>query len=237
MCKKKAAAHIEMVISFGLFLLFVFLMLVYIRPIRNQGIGDVLLNTVYTGIRENASTSLIKVPLSVNVQVPCFIVPNQFDTMSASNILVKDTSENALKFRLHDNSKNISIESSTKNFYYIYYSNDTFTSQTLTSLCPMLNSSQYFFSSASIYNALSKGKLEVLKAQYADNYDSLKNQLHFPFNYQFTLEINSLLTGQQLIAMTRSKPKGVEIDAMQLPVEVLDNNGYIIKAIMVIQVW
>lgn len=244
MFKKGAGSHIEMVISFGMFLLFVFLMLVYIRPIRNQGIGNVLIDSLYSGIKENASVIFLRIPLAVNNEpLPCFIVPNPFDVdvLTESRVLVKDSSENSLKFRLQNikdgKFDNISIEGSSKNLYYLYYSNETFNSQTLVPTCPKLNSTNYSFSTITVFNALSKKRLQALAAQYTDNYELLKTQFHFPQNYDFVITVNTLLTNQQIISMSRNKPKGVEVNAIQIPVEVLDENGLILKAIINIQVW
>ena len=52
---KKSASHIEMAISFGLFTVFVFFLIFYLRPVRNQSIGDVLVDAIEAGIKQETS--------------------------------------------------------------------------------------------------------------------------------------------------------------------------------------
>lgn len=233
---KKAASHIEMVISFVMFALFVFFLLIYLNPIRNQNISGVLLDAIERNIEENASINLIEIPLSLKGSADlCFLLPNPFDTTNPQNIFAKDSNGTVLKFALDGG--NIKIEKKI-NFYYLYYGDAVFNTLPLELIsCTILNSSDYVYTAPRIYDLFFMPRIEGIKDDYTTDYYKLREEFNFPLNYDFAINITDSTTMQSVISMSIKKPEKMEILAREFPIEILYSDGKIINAVMNIQVW
>ena len=234
---KKAVSHIEMAISFAIFVMFVFFMLFYLKPIRNQNISDVLIDAIMNGLENRAKSQLIEIPVNLKVSVAedCFSIRNPFNTTNTENLFVKDKNSKLLKFTL--TGENISIEKS-EDFYYIFFSSETFESTVPSFVsCRELNESEYVFGAAKTYELFSISQLESIQQDYINNYDELKNEFRFPVNYDFNIKITLLATKQDLFTMETTKPEKVEVIAREIPIEILNHDGSILNAILNIQVW
>lgn len=234
--KKRAMAHIEMAISFGMFALFTFWLIVYLNPIRNQNISNVLIDTIENEIITNTSIELLEVPVNTVVLGPCIKIKNPFNTTTEESVFVKDAYDNLIRFKFPD-TQNISIATSG-NFYKIYYANTQFNSLALGSEpCVSLNSSQFNYTSTRLSSPLLISRLEVIKWSYDNNYDWLKEQFNLPRISDFSINITNLATRQNLFEMKKKKPRRVEVIAKEIPVEIIQRDGSMLKAIMNIQVW
>jgi hypothetical protein len=234
--QKRAVSHIEMAVSFGIFAMFTLWLMIYLNPIRNQDISNVLIDTVEDAIIQNTTISLLEAPVSAQASSFCFKINNTFGTTDRTKIFLRDANDKVLKFDIPD-PQNISIETSG-NFYHLYYADAQFTSPSLGGMpCLSLNSSQYNYTSTRMDSPLLLSRLTILKQLYDTEYNELKEELHFPVNSDFSIVINNLVTQQVVIQMQTSKPKKVEILAREIPVEIIYSDGEIIKAIMNIQAW
>ena len=235
--KKRGIAHIEMAISFGMFALFTFWLIVYLNPVKNQNISNVLIDTVERGIIRNASIDVASVP--VNAIAPaaatCFKIKNPFNTTNTSNMFIRDVNDKLLKFSFPE-SGNISIEKSGI-FYRLYYGDATFNPPSLSGTCPALNSSQMNYTSARVSTPLFIARLEYIKWLYENDYDALKDSFSFPHSSDFNINITNLLTKQNLFEMKRAKPQRVDVVARELHVEIIQRDGSMIRSMMNLQVW
>lgn len=236
--KKRAVSHIEMVISFGIFALFTFWLIVFLNPVRNQNISTVLMDTIQKSIIANATLEVLEVPATVQPTPICFTINNPFDTLSRDNIVVTDANGAPLQFDLVDSqSANISI-GTNGNFYRISYAITQFTSSSLGGAsCPYLAPSQFAYTSTRTYTPLFIPRLERIKDLYDQDYEQLKEELNLPRIADFSINITNLETHQNLFEMSKTKPKKVEVIAREVPIEVMLRDGSIIKSIMNIQVW
>jgi hypothetical protein len=235
--EKKAVSHIEMAISFGMFILFVFFLLVYLKPIRTQNISDVLIDAVITGLEKNATIQLIElsVTLKASVAEDCFSITNPFATTNPRNMFIKDENDNLLKFTFDND--NIKIEKSG-NFYYIFFAEETFDPvSSPTEPCTSLNTSDYEYAASKTYELFSSSKLEEIVQNYSNNYEELKKSFNFPVNYDFTVKIMLMTTKQEIFSMERAKPEKVEVVAQEVPMEILQRDGSILRTIANVQVW
>jgi len=236
MTGKKAQGHIEMVISFVMFALFVFFLLVYLNPIKNQNISDVLIDAVERSIEGNASIQLIEMPLDLKGSADlCFSLPNPFNTTNPKNIIVRDSNGTVMKFALEGENMNIEKK---KKFYYLYYGNTAFNTLPLGLIsCTVLNSSDYIFGASRIYNLYYMPRMEGIKDAYTSDYNKLREDFNFPGGYDFAVNVTDSATMQTVLTMAVKKPEKVEVLAREVPIELLYDDGRLIKAVINIQVW
>jgi hypothetical protein len=232
--KKRGMAHLEMAISFGLFALFTFWLILYLNPIRNQNISNVLIDSIQRNVLENTSISVIEIPVSVNAPSSCFRLQNPFDTDERTNIFVEDEGGSPLDFAILPGKIEIENQGS---FYRLYYAEVNFDSIALSSTCPDLNATQFSYMSTRMISPLYIVRIEDLYNRYYSDYPDLKEQFNYPANSDFALNITNLLTKQSLFDMKMSKPSRVEVIAREIPIEIMQRDGSMIKAIMSLQVW
>ena len=145
MKSRKAVSHIEMVASFVMFSLFVFFLLIFLNPVRNQNISDVLIDAVERAIESNVSIQLIELPINLKTGVEnCFSLPNPFNKSERSNILAKESGGRVLKSSLSGDKLSIEKSLSAGSFYYLYFSDVLFETAPLEMIfCTELNASGY----------------------------------------------------------------------------------------------
>lgn len=233
---KNAVSHIEMVISFTMFALFVFFLLVYLNPVRNQNISDVLLDAIQNSLEENATLQIIELPFSLKTGVEfCFSLTNPFNTSDSRNIIAKDYNGNVVKFSLSGD--NIRIEENG-DFYYLYFANALFSILPLEAIqCTQLNATQYGYAASRTYEVLLMQRLQGIENRYTNDYNGLREDFNFPSGYDFAVNITNSETKQNILSMRAKKPEKVEVIAREVPVEILYEDGRIAKANMNIQVW
>lgn len=233
---KKAANHIEMVISFVMFALFVFFLLVYLNPVRNQNISNVLLDAIQNSIEKNATIQLIELPLNLKTGIDiCFSMLNPFNTSDSRNIFVKDYNGKILKFSLSGD--NINAEKSGS-FYYFYFADSIFSIPSLEAiLCTQLADSDYDFAASRTYDIFFLPKLQGIKNTYNADYNRLREDFNFPLGYDFAVNITDVVTRQDILSMGVKKPARVEVIAREVPAEILYNDGSRVEAVINIQVW
>ncbi len=225
-----------MVISFTMFALFVFFLLIYLNPVKNQTISTVLLDAIENSIEENATIQIIELPLNLKMVVQfCFSLPNPFNTLDPRNIIVKDYDGDVIKFSLDGD--NINIEKK-ENFYYLYFANALFSTLPLEPIqCTQLNSSQYTYAASRVYKVFLMQRMRGIENRYMNDYKGLCEEFNFPIGYDFAVNVTDSMTKQNILNMRTKKPEKVEVIARELPIEILYENGKIVKASMNIQVW
>lgn len=235
---KRAVSHIEMAISFAMFVMFVFFLLFYLKPTRSQNISEVMMDAVANGLEKNGTVQLIEIPLTLKAAVAenCFTLENPYEASSINYMFVRDEDEKALKFSFSGD--DINIEKS-REFYYLFFSEDgEFESMGLPSPpCMVLNEGDYEYAAAKTYKLFSLPRLEAIKQRYDYNYLKLKEDFNYPPNYDFAIKITLLATQQSILSMESNKPEKVEVIAREMPIEILQRDGSILRAIVNIQVW
>ena len=242
---KKAISHLEMIISFTVFFIFVAFLLVYLNPLKYQNISNVLITAVEDGIAETSLLHLVEVPLTISSSVSgnCIEVPIEsiFIEKNPQNFLVKDNFDRTAKFALTvmGDKINISIENMNSQLYYIYSSSEQISSDSsrLSDISDCFLPSQYEFTNPTIHDIYSQKKLKAIQDNYNRDYEGLKKAFNFPVSSDFSVNITEIATKTSIVSMNRAKSKGVEVKAIELPIEILKEEGTTTKAIMNIQVW
>lgn len=246
--RKKGVSHLEMILSFAIFVAFVFFLLFYLNPIKKLNLNKVLLDIVQNRVLENASVKLIETPLiitaiSIDIDKQCFSINNPFNTslVSTENLLVKDSNYALLSYDI--SADKIEIQKSSGKIYYFYLSPEGIFIGSGGGLsdCQELSREvgDYSISNPREIEIYSYDKIKSLKEKYEDDYLKFKNEFRFPINSDFAIFIKDAAAKNNIpeLEMSVKKPENVEVSAVEIPVEIIKNDGTILKAIANIRVW
>lgn len=257
---KKAIGHIEMIVSFTIFLVFALFVFSFLNPVKEIDISSSLLSAVESGV-ENYSTTLLELPVIVDEGVDlsgCFKIGSPFTSTVHNNIFVKNTNGDIEGFKaeasgcISPNSDPIGCisirpKSALERVYYIYDIKDgEINSPVISCSAGQLSTGLYEFSIPRVrmiyLNSTSGEKtLDNLRFNYENNYDNLKDNFNFPKESDFAVIIKKQDTNLIKMELSKEKPKKVVVKAREIPITILEktSSGEIIEvqADMSIQVW
>ena len=239
---KKAVSHLEMIMSFAIFIIFIIFLFAYLPPVQKPGLSDVLLDSLQFNIQNQSAINLLEIPAiipsgticastCINIESP-IQGPGSSDS---SHIFVKD--ENSIiPFRLE--SENISMHKSGS-IYYIYYSNETdFSGTNKDDLQDTpCGTCTYTFSAPRIYAIYDIQKLKSLAARAKDNYADLKMQFGFLASSDFIFKLRDSADNVVLTSSSKEPPFKISVKARDIPVEYLNESGAMQKGTLNIRVW
>lgn len=183
MGKKGAALHIEMVLSFILFVGFIMFVLLYIKPYNQTPLPDSIVTGVHDLFESYVSTNLTTMFLHSNSS-GCFSI-NLANIDLNSGSVVRNISGQLVPSFLSGNKINIQ---SSENFFRIYLSPDLTPSSSIS--CALLPSTNYSIGSSDKTTLISYLKLQQIRQEYENNYNILKQELNVPDRFDFTISAN-----------------------------------------------
>jgi len=231
--KRKGSANVEIVLASVIFISFIVFMLIYLKPFKSSPVETSALKVAEAKIFENISTDLnevsLKLPVgSVQILPPCSAVSLNIPKPT------RITDQNGNYVETKRIPGKLYFKSSSGTFFTIYYS-DEFEEIPLqdTSLCAEVV--DYKLGVIKPYKKVSSSRLEQLFQNYDLNYGSLKS--YFGLESDFNIIVNERNGTQISPEFQKSKASGVEVFAKEIPIEILEKNGEIVPATMILQVW
>lgn len=242
MKNRKGASHVEIMISFALFLSLLAVIFLFLKPLKEPTLSNVFLDIVSESLKKDTEIALATLPFSIQVEnIPeCFSIDNPLDMseLRRENIFLK-SNDQTLSFRVNNERLSIQYSRVSGSIYYIYFSFDeTFNSEELgVGGCTQLDRSNVKFSAPRADKLISFKKLEELKTRYEDDYETLKRDWGISKgDFSITVFIND----EEVLSMEKDIPEGKDIFARQLSKRVLINTGNQIeikRARILIKVW
>jgi len=224
--RKKGQGHIEMIMSFTLFLGFIITMLVFFRPaVKSRG---VTLTLVEGNIIENLSTQVYF--FSVKASNPnCFCFSNPYE--AEGNVIIFDSSANVLGGWVSGD--RICIERSSSNFFYVYMS-DEFKSSSGTCNNVITVDAENDVGLLRTITAVSNSSLWNFKQEYDQNYTKLQERMGMSYDFRFIV-FNS--EHEQVMELQRKIPLGKPVYSRDKPVEIVYENGEVEESIIRFYAW
>ena len=219
--------HIEVILSFVIFISFLVFILIFLNPIKKISKDSSSLEFTESKILDYLSANLTSVSLILNssfssVQGACLY----FNLKLEDNIIVKE-SDGAEK-----DGDYVYFNYSGNKFYKIYSSIELVEKNFEISNCRKLNGSEYNLGVINTKKIILDSKLNQLIKDY-NNYEILKNS--FSINNEFSIIIKR--ENQYLFKLEKFKPNSVEVIAKEIPIEVLNENAEINTYTMQIITW
>ena len=234
---KKGVSHLEIILSFIIFLGFLIFLLAIFRPTSFSKDTDSDLNILEESIQSQISTPLAFITLNLNDDVEiqeCFFINYELDIIN--NVIVKNKDGNIVNAETDEENKRIYIDSSNEKFFYLYFSEKLEEKEFIKDSCIEIDSSNYHLGLYRNYNLTSYEKLEDLREEYNNDYENLKNQLGVPTTKEFAFVVRETLGNDIIVARKRTEGP-VNIISRDVTIQILYNNGTFGYGILNIQTW
>jgi hypothetical protein len=242
--RKGASGHIEVIISFTIFLAFVTFLLIFVNPIEKTKETNHYIDITEKTLMENIETDLTSFSITIEPAVissvtGCFC----FDYPVPDKVAAED--EDGIKTNAGTFPGNYvcvnpaqTAGGSNKKHYKIHFSPE-FAESTGGCTGPggdfILGSSDYALGVRNEYKKVSKSQLLWINTSYNSNYHNLRaTELNLKNNFNIVVKS---LDGENLVYGKIKEPKEINIMAKEIPIEILDEHGRITPAIINLQVW
>lgn len=229
----KRGSHVEVIISFIIFVTFIIFLFSILQPSINsqkdkKNIFDSIERGIVDDIISNMTLATVKLgSLPENCgSLTSFIS----DLEIGNNIIVKDDMGKTVNSSVSGNSLQINRESTTDTFFKIYYS-EKFDELDENSACTgitynlgLTKTSEYIF----------EAKVIDLIEQYED-YETLKSDLKIPENVNFGYGIK--LSNGTTFETHKEENLSVNIYIRETPIEYVDLDGNILAGYIKTKIW
>lgn len=236
MIKDKRGAHIEIIISFAVFVTFLIFIYYIVNPvIMEPSDKEYLLNNVKTKIKDDTSSILRYDTINVKKEpVYCFAI----EEYKSNRVKIKDEDGQSITAQL-EYGLGLLINSDDTEIYRIYYSDHFGEVNIITdSGCELLTepsgynlieekSSQYIF----------LNKIEELETDYNEDYAALKDQFSIPDGTDFAFSF--LSSNKETIGVGQQPIKnGVNVYSEEMPIQYINpQTGDIQDGFLTVKIW
>lgn len=123
---KKGSAHIEVILSFVIFISFLVFLLIMFRPLKLFSSSSSILDVTKTKILDYVSTDLSVISLYLNISSSlgkCIVLKEDLE-LPGKNIIVKDEDGNIIRGDTEGGSGKVRLNYTGKSFYRVYSSEE-----------------------------------------------------------------------------------------------------------------
>ena len=237
--EKRGAAHIEIILSFVLFISFLLFIFMFINPTKRTEPSRVLLDIAEQGIEKSSSINVTSMVLKIEQSISenCFTI--DLAEINISNIVgnkkaaVKDADDEVINSK---KSGSILQIQKSRDFYKIFLSEDF--KETSSSLvnCKDLDEENLTLGQTKTTKIISFKKLAELKLNYETGYENLKESFDFPTGNDFGFMIKDT-KGNTILNVLKEKPAGISVIAREKPVQMVYENATFVSAMLNTQAW
>ena len=226
---KKALSHVEFMLSFLIFVVFITILFIILNPFKIEK-RDISIESTENILNEYLQTYLTTVSFytddSISSDSDCFYI----NKINNGNVIVKKQGIGLIP--ASSNSViNIKDDGGLNSFYKISLSED-FIENGPTSCVSSLDGKFGVPVTRKIY---SLKKIDQLKLDYISDYLEVKQRLNL--NYDFKLSITIKSEPVEIVDMDREVPEGVSVIAREKPIQVLEYDGEIYMGKLNLMVW
>ena len=215
MKNKKAQAHVEIIISFILFIGVILIFFTLVKPLPKS--TEIPINQIQESIINQISLEIGKIS-AITDNTKCYSLNTVIDDYGTNFIEIPDTLE--------------------PRRYFIYF-HPIFTQSSISCSERSANPEDFTLGTYTTEKIIFNPLTETLKADYNTNYQQLKTTLNINSNYNFAIIFKNLQgnTIQELTPDNKQPPTGINVIAKDIPVRVIDNQGEINEYILNLRVW
>lgn len=226
--KRGASSHLEMILSFVLFISFFFFVIIFLQPYETNVLTTSIVDGAYYNFMEYTTDEITTFSIKINDPIEeCFTLRLNEVFQEYDTSFVYDEEDNLAESTISGEYLRVNNEDS-KSFFDIILVKDM-TKEIVTINCP--NEIENYLVGGTINEKIiSYQKIEELKNQYDSDYKSLKNVFAVPGRFDFAINSN-------LINLDRSIPDNVRVMAKSYNERVLLENGTIINVEFIIRAW
>lgn len=206
---KRSQGHIEVMLSFTIFVGFLLFIFIFLNPFAKTK-SDQVINNVQESIINEISGEIGKLSIVVNRTTDCY---DKFKVTIYGDNFIEKPDINPRK-------------------YTIYY-NDIFGAG-IDPSCSAESGRNYSIGTYSKEKIIIYEKIQELKTNYTNNYEGLKTSLGILNEFVFELK---RIDGGVEIGVNKNIPVGIEVEAANIPMRVINSKGNISEYILNIKTW
>ncbi len=237
---KRAQGHVEMIISFLIFIGFVVTLLTFLNPTKSRQIDYAILSITeeklmdeWTRNYSSISVTISNDSIAIVNEKDCFIVPDKIKL--SGNLIVKNQRGNVVDAVL---GSDITIKHTFGNRFYKIYSSEEFEDNTISCTSSMpLSDLDYKFGARTQFDVVMEDRLYDMIEEYnqgEEAYKALKERLGITNDFMifvYDQDINILANASMFV------PRVVEVVARDIPVVAINNTADPVELIINIRAW
>ncbi len=211
---KRSQGHVEIILSFVIFIGFLLFLFIFMNPFAKTKETSYIMDNIQKSIINEISDEVGKLSVVVN-ENKCYDNSkfNQYSNLGNKIRVVQD---------------NVNTRK-----YNVYYGDFFEENNPACSLEHDYTLGTYSIEKMIIYN-----KIESLVTKYNSNYEDLKKSLGITNNFLFEIKD---LDGTKIDALSveylKNIPTGIDIEAREIPIRIIQSNGIIIEKKLYIRAW
>ena len=226
--KRGASNHLEMILSFVLFLGFFFFVIIFLQPYETNILTTSIVDGAYYNFLQYTNEEVVQFSIKINdAPLDCLSIPLQDSFQGYKSVFVYDINKNFSNSKILD--KNIIIKNEKlSGFFNIILVKDFIKPEEVLTCSNVYENYQI----GGIINEsiISYTKIKDLKIEYDSNYEKLKEVFAVPGKFDFA--INS-----EIITLERPIPDNIKVMAKSYTERVILENGTIINVEFIIRAW
>jgi len=227
---KRGLSHIEMIVSFVLFVSFLSFAIFFFNPFQNRGVINTALDYAADEIQESSLVELEQYSILIKSELAFVSIPSP-SNIPQVGVMAEDSEGNTLASGLLGN--NIAFENTPDHFVNVKLSKD-FSKRNLDG--ELLAQDNYTISSSDIRNVYSEKKFISLNDSYYSDYENLRENFSLPSSIDFGFSVVFNNQGDE-ISTSKEIPDNVEVYSKRKRIEIVRENGGIAFADLIVRVW
>lgn len=240
--KSKRGSHVGMILSFVVFVTFLFFVLTVLNPIIKQQESkqtelDLIKNNLKDSLSSNLYSSSLKVDdaanyLDKNNKKTCFAIdlPAEF----GDNIVVKDVDNQLVNFGTTP-ARNLKIVHGEKKFFKIFYAESFVVNSILLDQCVKLDEEDYTLSSVRTSEYFFEEDIKNILNEYVGNYSFLKNELGVSEENEFGINFINKTGGEISQGFDTQVAGNIYID--EILIQYYDVEANIKSGVIKLRIW
>lgn len=207
---RKSQSHVEMILSFTLFVGVLIIVFIFINPFSKSGEKNNDIEQFFNIFLNEISLNAGKISVIVNSDNDCYNRPSQFGE------------------------KFIEVQDSSNQRKYTLYFSDSFGIGSIS--CSARAKRNYTLGVYSEESIILYEKIANLKTRYESDYESLKQSLGILGDFSWTFKN---LNGEEIsqLSVSREIPSGLNVETKEIPVIIIDKSGRFYEYMLNFKVW
>lgn len=234
---KKSQGHIELILSFIIFVGFVVALLFILNPVGQKKINYNNLNEIQEKVLNNLSINYDYISLILEEAVPlensCFSVDNRIN--KDSNFVILDEKGNNVQAKMLPNDK-IYLKNNGGRYYKFYFSDEFLKSELNAITCLSLEEDKYTFGVLINEKIVFYDRLTAFNKSYIEDYSNFKKSLKIEDDFDFVIyDINKVEIFNESLSM--NKVKATTVLSNEIALKTFDKNAMSKDIILRLRSW
>lgn len=218
--QKRGLSHIEVIVSFVLFLGFIIFALIFFNPLDTTRVVDSSLFYAMDEVSDNISVSLISYSVDLK-NAGGNVVAIPINNPEGYKVRVETNSGNRLPAKYENG--NVLVNKGANNFLVVKFSEVFDESESVGVVNQPLSEGDFVLSSSSSSKVWSEKRASELKAAYDQNYLNLKKEFNIPGRVEFGF-IFQMIDEDEIVSK-QEIPDGLDVFSKSDRKEAISLNG------------